>query len=87
MALSPLTVEASDCWRLCGVDDAATPPSISRLLDSVGTRAEWRRAGLPVTFDERGEVRHVVRAGREYRFEHVDDGAAAALPRCRPVVS
>lgn len=71
MSLPPSVVEPSDRWRLVGVDDAATPPTIARLLDAVGTRAEWRRAGLPVTFDDHGEVRPVLRAGRAYRFELV----------------
>ncbi len=87
MPRSPVAVEPSDCWRLCGVDDASTPPTISRLLHTVGTRAEWRRAGLAVVFDELGQVRPVVRGGREYRFERVDEGVAASLPRCRPVLS
>jgi hypothetical protein len=87
MALSLPSTEPSDCWRLVGVDDLATPPTISRLLDTVGTRAEWRRAGLPVIFDDRGEVRPVLRGGREYRFETVDGPAAAALRRCQPLVS
>ncbi len=71
MSLPPSAVEPSDRWRLVGVDDPTTPPTISRLLDAVGTRAEWRRAGLPVTFDDGGEVRPVLRAGRAYRFELV----------------
>ncbi len=87
MALSLVAVEPSDCWRLSGVDDAATPPTISRLLETVGTRAEWRRAGLPVVFDECGNVRHVLRGGRLYRFERVDERATAGWPRCRPLVS
>ncbi len=87
MILSLQPEEPTDCWRLVGVDDAITPPTISRLLDTVGTRTEWRRAGLPVVFDDRGEVRHVVRAGREYRFERVDPAAVASLPRCLPPFS
>ena len=87
MALSLQAVEPSDCWRLCGVDDVTTPPSISRLLDKVGTRAEWRRAGLPVVFDDQGEVRPVLRGGRAYAFEPIDEARAQGLPRCRPLVS
>ncbi len=84
MAVSSLAAEPSDCWTLVGVDDVSTPPSVARVLDTVGTRAEWRRAGFPVLFDERGEVRHVLRGGREYRFERVDEQAAARLPHCPP---
>jgi len=76
-----------DCWTLVGVDDPLTPPTVSRVLNTVGTRAEWRRAGLPVLFDEQGEARPVLRAGREYRFRFVDEGAAAGLPHCRPLDS
>lgn len=82
MSLVP-AAEPSDCWRLVGVDDPSTPPSVSRVLFTVGTRAEWRRAGFPVLFDEAGRVRHVVRGGRVYRFEPVPDalhGGAARHP-------
>ncbi len=85
MPVSFQTAEPSDCWRLVGVDDAATPPTIARLLDAVGTRAEWRRAGLPVTFDDRGEVRDVLRCGRAYRFEPGDERSAAGERRCAPI--
>ncbi|HTT72059.1 MAG TPA: hypothetical protein VMG32_12625 [Anaeromyxobacteraceae bacterium] len=77
--------EPSDFWRLTGVDDPTTPPSLARVLNTVGTREEWRRAGLPVLFDEAGEVRHVQRGGREYRFEHLGADAAAGAPHCRPL--
>lgn len=70
MSLLP-SAEPSDCWQLVGPDDAATPPSIASVLGTVHTRGEWRRAGLPVLFDEAGAVRHVLRAGREYRFTPV----------------
>ena len=79
--------ESCDCWTLIGVEDPLTPPTVSRVLNTVGTRAEWRRAGLPVLFDERGEARPVQRAGREYRFQFVDEGAAARLPHCKPLDS
>jgi len=84
MPLSLEFPEPSDCWLLVGEDDAATPPTISRLLNTAGTRGDWRRAGLPVSFDERGEVRPVLRAGREYRFEAVDERVLSALRRCAP---
>jgi len=86
MALSFQSAEPSDCWRLVGVDDFTTPPTISRLLGTVGTRVEWRRAGLPVVFDDRGEVKPVLRGGHEYRFESVDGRAVAGLRRCAPLV-
>jgi hypothetical protein len=76
MGLLP-NAEQTDCWQLIGVDDAATPPTLSRVLNAVGTRTEWRRAGLPVLFDEAGEPRPVVRGGREYRFLCVDPVLAA----------
>ena len=85
MALLSSWEDPSDCWELVGDDDAATPPTVSRVLHTVGTRSEWRRAGFPVLFDERGEVRHVVRGGRLYRFEHVGSATADHLPRCRPL--
>lgn len=75
--------EPLDCWQLVGVDDASTPPTIARVLYAVGTRPEWRRAGLPVLFDDVGRVRPVQRGGREYRFLRVDERAAARLARCR----
>jgi hypothetical protein len=75
--------EPLDCWQLVGVHDGSTPPSIARVLYAVGTRPEWRRAGLPVLFDDVGRVRPVQRGGREYRFQRVDDGIAARLARCR----
>ncbi len=74
MSLLP-SAEPSDCWKLTGPDDAATPPSISRELNAVHTRGEWRRAGLPVLFDDAGEVRAILRGGREYRFVPVHAGA------------
>lgn len=77
--------EPSDCWKLVGLDDALTPPTVARLLHTVGSRTEWRRAGLPVLFDQRGQVRHVVRCGREYRFERVDEPAVGRLPHCPPL--
>jgi len=85
MPLSSRAAEPSDCWVLVGVDDFVTPPTLSRVLNTVGSRAEWRLAGVPVLFDEQGNVKHVQRAGREYRFELVDEGAAAHLPHCRPL--
>jgi CTP:molybdopterin cytidylyltransferase MocA len=87
MPLSSRAAEPSDCWVLVGVDDPVTPPTVARVLNTVGSRGEWRRAGLPVLFDENGNVKHVVRAGREYRFQCVDDGTAARLPHCRPLVT
>ena len=87
MGLLSLGAEPSDCWRLVGADDSATPPTLSRVLNKVGSRAEWRRAGVPVLFDENGNVRHVLRGGREYRFECVDEGTAARLPHCSPLVT
>ncbi len=66
------SAEPTDCWKLVGVDDVATPPTVARALGWVGTRADWRRAGFPVLFDEQGNVRHVLRGGREYRFVRVD---------------
>jgi hypothetical protein len=70
MSLLP-PAESLDCWQLVGPDDAATPPSIATVLGSVHTRGEWRRAGLPVLFDDTGAVRHVLRGGREYQFQPV----------------
>ena len=67
--------DPSDCWTLVGVDDVSTPPTLARVLNTVGTRPEWRRAGFPVLFDEAGRARPVVRGGREYRFQKVDEGA------------
>ena len=87
MPLSSRAAEPSDCWVLVGVDDRTTPPTLSRVLNTVGSRLEWRLAGLPVLFDDHGNVRHVLRGGREYRFERVDDQAAAALPHCSPLGS
>jgi hypothetical protein len=81
MGLLPLASEPSDCWRLVGPDDAATPPSIACVLNAVGTRPEWRRAGLPVLFDENGAARHVLRGGREYRFVPVGEAAAVEQRR------
>lgn len=75
MALLP-SAEPTDCWMLVGVNDPATPPSVARLLDHVGTRAEWRRAGLPVLFDGAGAPQPVVRGGRAYQFRCVGEGAA-----------
>jgi hypothetical protein len=57
------------------------------VLNKVGSRVEWRRAGIPVLFDEKGNVKHVLRGGREYRFECVDERTAAHLPHCSPLVS
>ena len=79
--------EPSDCWKLVGIDDALTPPTVARLLNKVGSRAEWRRAGLPVLFDERGDVRSVLRCGREYRFELVGECSGACLPQRPPLAS
>ncbi len=77
--------EPTDCWKLVGAEDAMTPPSLSRVLHRCGTRPEWRRAGYPVLFDDRGEPRPVVRAGREYRFVFTGDVEVARpserLPR------
>ncbi|WP_242340478.1 MULTISPECIES: hypothetical protein [Anaeromyxobacter] len=84
MALLP-TAPEPDCWQLEGEDDASTPPTVARVLNTVGTRREWRRAGFPVLFDEAGEVRHVQRCGRTYRFRRVDDEHAARLPHCQPL--
>jgi len=71
MGLALPAEEPSDFWRLTGVDDPSTPPTLARVLNTVGTREEWRRAGLPILFDADGSVRHVLRGGREYRFEHL----------------
>ena len=84
MPLSPRAAEPTDCWVLVGVDDPSTPPTLSRVLNTVGSRVEWRLAGIPVLFDEKGNVKHVLRGGREYRFERVDEQAAVRLPRCPP---
>jgi hypothetical protein len=54
------------------------------VLNKAGSRAEWRLAGIPVLFDERGNVKPVVRGGREYRFECVDELTAARLAHCTP---
>lgn len=75
--------EQLDCWQLVGVDDPSTPPTIARVLYTVGTRPEWRRAGVPVLFDDVGRVRPVQRGGREYRFLRIDERTAARLSRCR----
>ncbi len=85
MSLTLSVAEPSDCWRLVGVDDPTTPPTISRLLDTVGTRAEWRRAGLAVTFDDRGEVRPVLRGGRAYHFELVREPQAPEVRHPQPI--
>ena len=77
MSLLP-SAEPTDCWMLVGDDDGATPPSVARLLHTVGTRAEWRRAGLPVLFDTTGEPVPVVRAGRAYRFRCVGEAGATS---------
>ncbi len=84
MHLPSAEPESLDCWQLVGDDAASTPPSVSVVLNTVGTRIEWRRAGFPVLFDAVGEVRHVVRGGRVYRFRPVDAGVAARLRRCPP---
>lgn len=76
MGLLPSGAEPSDLWQLVGIDDAATPPFISGLLHSTRTRAEWRRAGLPVLFDARGRVQHVTRGGRVYEFVFVREASA-----------
>ncbi|HSD20471.1 MAG TPA: hypothetical protein VLC54_10560 [Anaeromyxobacter sp.] len=86
MALLP-TAPEPDCWQLVGEHDAATPPTVARVLNTVGTRREWRRAGFPILFDETGEVRHVLRGGRLYRFRLVDDLSAARMPHCAPLTS
>jgi hypothetical protein len=87
MALSIGAAEPADCWRLVGVDDVTTPPTVSRVLNTVGSREEWRRAGVPVLFDESGDVRPLLRGGREYLFERVDGDAGARERRCAPLVS
>jgi hypothetical protein len=71
-----VAAEPADCWQLVGPDDAATPPSIACSLNAVRTRGEWRRAGLPVLFDDSGAVRSLLRAGREYRFVPVPGATA-----------
>jgi hypothetical protein len=83
MALSS-AAESPDCWQLVGEDDLATPPSVSRVLSTVGTREEWRRAGFPVLFDDAGRVRHLVRGGRVYRFEPVDPSRLASARHPEP---
>jgi len=83
MSLLPPAAEPGDCWQLVGVDDPSTPPSIARILYAVGTRPEWRRAGVPVLFDDTGRVRPVQRGGREYRFLRIDERTAERLGRCR----
>ena len=84
MALLP-TAPEPDCWQLVGEDDPSTPPTVARVLNTVGTRREWRRAGFPILFDEEGEVKHVLRCGRLYRFQLVDESRASALPHCAPL--
>jgi hypothetical protein len=84
MPLSSRAAEPSDCWTLVGEDDPTTPPTLSRVLNTVGSRVEWRQAGIPVLFDEQGNVKHVVRGGREYRFRRVDEQAAAGVAHCPP---
>jgi hypothetical protein len=84
MALLP-PPEEPDCWKLVGVDDASTPPTVARVLDTAGSRPEWRQAGFPVLFDSEGRVRHVQRAGRIYRFELVDVDAAARMRHPPPL--
>ena len=83
MGLLPIA-EPTDCWQLVGVDDAVTPPTLARVLNAVGTRSEWRRAGLPVLFDARGEPRPLLRAGREYQFRCVDPAVATERPHPTP---
>jgi hypothetical protein len=78
--------EPADCWQLVGPDDVATPPSVAIVLNCVGTRTEWRRAGFPVLFDVAGRPRSVLRAGREYAFVRVTEEVAARLPHCAPRV-
>jgi hypothetical protein len=85
MLLSSAEADHSDWWLLIGVDDRLTPPTLARVLNRVGSRAEWRLAGVPVLFDEMGNVKPVVRGGRQYRFERVDGATAARLPRCTPI--
>ncbi len=85
MALLPPPSEP-DCWQLVGEDDWSTPPSLARVLYTAGTRPEWRQAGFPVLFDAEGQVRHVQRAGRVYRFERVDPSRASTLPHPPPLV-
>ena len=87
MPLSSQAVEPSDCWVLLGVNDPATPPTVARVLNKAGSRFEWRLAGIPVLFDEQGDVKPVMRGGREYRFECVDHLTAARLPHCTPIVT
>jgi hypothetical protein len=84
MSLLPKAEPTPDCWQLVGVDDDATPPTLSRVLNSVGTRPEWRSAGFPVLFDDAGAPRPIVRAGREYRFLCVDASAVAERPHPSP---
>lgn len=84
MPFPSVAAEPSDCWVLVGVDDRVTPPTLARVLNKAGSRAEWRLAGIPVLFDERGNVKPVVRGGREYRFECVDELTAARLAHCTP---
>jgi hypothetical protein len=84
MALLPVS-EPPDCWQLVGDEDDSTPPTVARVLNRVGTRPEWRRAGFPVLFDGDGRVRHVMRVGRLYRFERVSDEEAAAKPHPSPL--
>jgi hypothetical protein len=84
MGLLPIA-EPTDCWQLVGDDDALTPPSVARVLNTVGTRPEWRRAGIPVLFDERGDARPVVRGGREYRFRFVGADASAEVRHPAPL--
>jgi hypothetical protein len=77
--------ETLDWWTLVGVDDVSTPPTVARVVNTAGTRPEWRRAGFPVLFDEHGRVKHVQRGGRLYRFERVDDAEARKLRRPPPL--
>ncbi len=86
MPLLP-SLESPDWWQLTGVDDDGTPPTVSSVLNTVGTRTDWRRAGFPVLFDASGEVRHVVRAGRVYRFERVEEEDAHRRRPCPPRTS
>jgi hypothetical protein len=67
-----------------GVDDTATPPTVSLVLHAVGTRPEWRRAGFPVLFDEAGTPRPIVRAGREYCFHPADPTLLSVRPHPAP---
>jgi hypothetical protein len=75
----PPAEEPTDCWKLDGEEDATTPPSLSLVLHRSGTRSEWRRAGFPVLFDEAGNPRPVIRAGRAYPFVYTGSSPPAQM--------